>query len=99
MMKQPIQRIRGRRLQAIRERVLTGNPLCVACEAAGRVTAATQVDHIVALANHGADEETNLQGLCDECHRIKTAADLGYTLQSGCDDSGNPTAADHPWNR
>ena len=95
----PINRVRGRRLQAIREMVLTGNPLCAICEQQGLLTAATQVDHIVALANGGPDEEANMQGLCADCHRTKTAADLGYKIPSGCDGSGNPTDGNHPWNR
>jgi 5-methylcytosine-specific restriction protein A len=76
-----IQRIRGRRLQRIRAAHLRANPLCVHCMAKGIVTAATQVDHITALVNGGADVEKNRQGLCDECHRIKTAADLGHTAR------------------
>ena len=46
-------RIRGRRLQRIRAQVLRDNPLCVMCKAKGRVTLATQVDHIKALVNGG----------------------------------------------
>jgi len=73
-----VQRIRGRRLQRIRAAHLRANPLCVHCRAKGLITAATQVDHITALVNGGADVEENRQGLCDECHKVKTAEDLGY---------------------
>lgn len=72
-------RIRGRQLQAIRARVLSANPLCVACQAKGISTAATQVDHIAALGLGGSDDandDTNRQGLCDECHAAKTAEDM-----------------------
>jgi 5-methylcytosine-specific restriction protein A len=74
-------RIRGRRLQAIRERVLTANPLCVECERKGKVTLAAHVDHILALTNGGTDDphdDSNRQGLCEACHEAKTSRDLGH---------------------
>ncbi len=52
------------------------------CLAKGRPRAATQLDHIVALDNGGKDfdeDPDNAQGLCDECHKVKTAKDMGYT--------------------
>lgn len=74
-------RIRGRRLQAIREHHLRLHPLCVHCMAAGVVREGTQVDHVVALVNGGEDIEQNRQTLCDECHKVKTAHDLGHTVR------------------
>ena len=77
------QRIRGYKLTKLRAAWLYDHPLCVHCEAAGRVTAATQLDHIIALTNGGPDfdrdEGKNRQGLCNECHRKKTAEDQGFT--------------------
>ena len=73
----PSPRIRGRRLQAIRKHVLAASPLCVMCKANGRVTLATEVDHIVALVNGGEDNHENRQALCSECHAEKTRRDLG----------------------
>ncbi|WP_062228787.1 HNH endonuclease [Aureimonas frigidaquae] len=35
-------------------------------------------DHNVALANGGTDDDSNVQCLCNECHDVKTRADLGY---------------------
>jgi len=61
-----------------RRRWLDAHPLCCMCQAEGRVRAATVPDHIIALVNGGPDTEDNLQSLCDEHHRIKTAKDLGY---------------------
>lgn len=61
-----------------RKQWLQTHPLCVMCQAKGRVTAATVPDHIKALVNGGADTEENLQSLCAPCHAIKTAADLGH---------------------
>ena len=75
------QRMRGRAAVERRERWLRDHPLCVECERQGRVTAATVPDHIVALVNGGSDTEDNLQSLCEEHHRIKTAKDLGYTAR------------------
>lgn len=72
------QRIRGRKLQEIRQAHFRLQPLCVRCKGLGRVTVATQLDHIVALDNGGTDTPDNRQGLCDACHEIKTSLDLGY---------------------
>lgn len=72
-----IKRITGRRLQRIRKQVFGEQPICVACKAKGRVTVATQVDHIVALVNGGEDDHDNRQALCEECHEAKTRRDLG----------------------
>lgn len=47
--------------------------LCQSCRRAGRATVATEVDHIVAKARGGLDELSNLEALCQSCHRNKTA--------------------------
>jgi 5-methylcytosine-specific restriction enzyme A len=73
-----VNRIRGRKLQAIRARHFAAHPICVACEAQGRVRMATELDHVIALANGGKDEHGNRQGLCSACHKAKTAKDMGY---------------------
>lgn len=65
-------RVTGRRLQAMRAALFARNPLCVACEAQGFVTLATQRDHKVPLAEGGADDDDNTQGLCDPCHEAKS---------------------------
>jgi len=74
-------RIRGRALQAIRARHRRDNPLCVMCLAKGIVRAWTQLDHIVPIEDGGADSDDNRQGLCDECHDLKTAQDMGYIVK------------------
>lgn len=71
-------RIRGRKLQAIRTAHLRAHPLCVHCKARGYVAIATEIDHIVALCNGGADTPDNRQGLCKDCHADKTRADMGH---------------------
>ncbi len=69
----------GRKLQAARARLFSANPLCVACEKLGRVRLATQRDHIVSLGDGGLDDDTNVQGLCDDCHDEKS---LGERLRA-----------------
>ncbi len=72
-------RITGTTLQNRRRQWFQEYPLCVHCVAAGRVTLATELDHVVPLFKGGADDETNLQGLCAEHHKAKTAIDMGHT--------------------
>jgi 5-methylcytosine-specific restriction enzyme A len=74
-----VERQRGRKWMVRQRRQLRLQPLCAACKALGVVTVAEEVDHVVALANGGSDEDSNLQSLCAPCHAEKTAADLGYT--------------------
>ena len=76
-----IDRLRGRRAVKRRADFLARNPLCCMCAKLGRVTAATVPDHIVALVNGGSDTLDNLQALCAEHHREKTARDLGHKLK------------------
>lgn len=79
----PVKRIRGRKLQAIRKRVLTANPLCEVC---GR--RAVEVDHIKPIFKGGDDDpldDTNRQGLCDQCHAEKTRRDLNQRPAIGLD--------------
>ncbi len=51
--------------------------LCQPCFATGRVTVATQVDHILPKAKGGTDELSNLQSICVPCHKSKTIKDAG----------------------
>jgi 5-methylcytosine-specific restriction enzyme A len=74
-----VKRIRGRKLQAIRDQMMRDNPLCVECEKQGIVRVWTQSDHIVALHNGGEESTANRQGLCHEHHAQKTARDMGIT--------------------
>lgn len=47
--------------------------LCQPCMRAGRVTLATEVDHVVPRSDGGTDGEANLQSICAECHAAKSA--------------------------
>jgi 5-methylcytosine-specific restriction protein A len=60
----------------LRARILARDcHLCQTCAAAGRLSAATAVDHIVPKAHGGTDDPSNLAAICAPCHREKTAAE------------------------
>jgi len=73
------QRGYGYRWQQARRAFLAEHPLCVECEKDGKVSPATEVDHI--QAHNGDDrlfwDRSNWQGLCKECHSRKTAREDG----------------------
>lgn len=68
-------RITGRKLQRMRADLFQREPLCAECKRNGRVSLATQRDHIKPLAEGGADDSTNEQGLCHACHEGKSLAE------------------------
>jgi len=93
---------RWRTLRAIQ---LSIEPLCRACKAQGRITAATVADHI---RPHKGDQalffdQANLQSLCDaepfRCHSSAKQSEerLGYSKSVGLD--GWPVDMRHPANR
>ena len=58
----------------LRERILKRDDyLCQPCQREGRITTATQVDHITPKAKGGGDEDGNLQAICDAHHAEKSA--------------------------
>lgn len=67
----------GRQHRANRAYVLRRDPLCVRCLALGRAEPSTDADHVVPLARGGADDPSNMQGLCHSCHSRKTAREDG----------------------
>ncbi|MFZ9960249.1 MAG: HNH endonuclease [Candidatus Limnocylindrus sp.] len=62
-----------------KRRVVMANAggLCAECRRHGRLTPATDVDHIKRKADGGTDELGNLQALCKDCHEAKTMAESG----------------------
>ena len=69
-------RTRGSVWLARRARWLSSSPLCVMCEAEGRITEAKEVDHIIRLEIGGADDESNYQSLCVAHHKAKTKSEV-----------------------
>ncbi len=66
----------GARWEKLRLVVLAGDGfMCRVCMARGRPTPATQVDHIVPKARGGTDDPSNLQAICEDCHKAKTNDD------------------------
>ena len=55
--------------------------LCLPCQAKGRVSAATSVDHIKPKAKGGTDDPSNLQSLCSSCRKAKDAIVRGRPLR------------------
>lgn len=81
----PTPRLSYRKRERQRMAVLAEQPLCVKCQA-GECShpkpcylLADEVDHIVPLAMGGAEDASNLQPLCRDCHAEKTAGE-GYGL-------------------
>ena len=67
----------------IRKQVLQrDNDFCQPCLRQGRVTAATEVDHINPRAKQGSDDPGNLQAICGPCHQAKTAAENGRMVKA-----------------
>ena len=69
------QRLRGRAGVERRARWLYLHPLCKHCEeqTPPRVTIGKVVDHVIPLWKGGPDDDSNLQTLCDEHAKEKTA--------------------------
>lgn len=68
-------RLSGSPWQRIRERILKRDPCCMLCRLKGIIRESVQVDHKVPLHDGGSNGDDNLQGICLECHRIKTASE------------------------
>ena len=73
------QRGYGYRWKKFRESFLSKNPLCVICQAEGKVVVATVLDHIIP---HRGNQEVfwrkgNHQPLCSSHHSQKTALEEG----------------------
>lgn len=45
------------------------------CQVCGRVGGALELDHIINVARGGTDTDSNLQTICNPCHKQKTAAE------------------------
>ena len=70
----------GHEWRQARETYLDENPLCVRCEAKGKVKAAYCVDHIIPHKLNMElfwDSKSNWQSLCESCHNQKTRLEDG----------------------
>jgi len=78
-----------------RKMVLDNEPLCRHCRKVGKLTPATEVDHIVPLisvGSKGATDPANLQPLCKKCHSTKTALENGFGIKD------EPKIINRKWN-
>jgi len=67
------QRGYGSKWDVLRATVLTRDKhLCQNCKRNNLISPAKTVDHIIAKANGGTDDMSNLESLCWPCHRSKT---------------------------
>lgn len=64
--------------------------LCQPCKKRGRITLATECDHILPISKGGTDDEANLQAICTDCHKVKTDREAGAKPVVGCDADGWP---------
>lgn len=75
----------------LRERVLARDSyLCLSCLQKGRLTPATEVDHVVPKSAGGSDHMDNLASTCTPCHKDKSLRDKGITPRKRIGLSGWP---------
>jgi 5-methylcytosine-specific restriction protein A len=89
------------RWRKARAAFLTTHPLCALCAKIGRDTAATTVHHKIP---HKGDEglfwdQSKWESSCTPCHSRHQQTKEKSGMLPGCDVSGFPLDAQHPWNR
>ena len=79
------QRGYSRHWSLARRHWLAAHPLCVICQAEGRTTIATDVDHIQPHRGRAGLfwDESNWQPLCRRCHSRKTATEDSTFARQG----------------
>lgn len=89
----------GARWQKARAGWLRKHPLCVMCADMGRIVEASVVDHIEPHRGERARfwDTTNWQSLCKHCHDSHKQRLERSGAVVGCDVSGIPLDANHPW--
>ncbi len=89
----------SKRWKQKRAELLITNPLCVMCNAQGKVTPATVADHIVP---HRFDRhmfwQGELQALCHEHHASSKQREEANGYSSAIDKDGYPIDPRHPFN-
>ncbi len=59
----------GRPWRRLRDKVMARDGwLCIPCRKSGRMTPASEVDHIIPVAKGGDDAMKNLRAICRDCH-------------------------------
>ena len=86
---------RGAGWAKLRKRVMDRDKwLCQVCARAGRLTVATECDHVIPLCQQGPTEESNLQAICGPCHLVKSKREANggkdVRVIVGCDADGWP---------
>lgn len=77
----------------MRERIMRRDcSMCQTCKRNGRITLASEVDHITALDNGGSNDDDNLEAICVECHKAKSAKDTGKQRRPQIGPDGWPVA-------
>lgn len=72
-------RIQGRKGQELRKRRLKRDPICRLCNEKGITRLSQVIDHIKPLSMGGEDVDENCQGLCHDCHDLKTAYESAHS--------------------
>lgn len=86
----------GKAWQALRELVKKRDKgLCQPCKAKGRPAVPyREIDHIIPRAEGGTDDLDNLQCICSECHKAKSAAEgheaAGHRVRAAIGEDGWP---------
>jgi len=89
--------------QKLRKAKLAQQPLCEVCTRMGKATAASHVDHILAISagGHPFPPLEELMSMCPPCHSIKTnamdRANGSGIAMKGCDVNGDPLDPAHPF--
>lgn len=67
-------RVDKTRWRKLRAKIFKQEPYCRECKKVGIIRSPKELDHIIAISKGGPHwDESNLQPLCTECHREKTA--------------------------
>jgi 5-methylcytosine-specific restriction endonuclease McrA len=83
---QATERIRGRALQTIRDRILkrdNGLCQCAQCRRTGDINLAEDVDHDVPLWAGGPETDSNRISIARACHDAKTACEAAMRASAG----------------
>lgn len=78
------QRVRGRALQEIRERILRrdgGICRCEDCQRTGALKEAQEVEHRVPLWAGGQEDDANRYAIASDCHKAKTAREAAERVR------------------